>query len=80
MVLGGENQNLPVRSGLSWLKPLPPPSTNRRAFRMDDHTADPVGRPTRHEAYMRRALEVARSALGSQDVPVGAVIFGPSGE
>ena len=34
----------------------------------------------RHEAYMRRALEVARSGVvESADVPVGAVVFGPDG-
>src|SRR5262245_4710031 len=38
------------------------------------------GRLTRHEAYMRRALEAARTAADSNDVPVGAVVFGPSGE
>ena len=29
---------------------------------------------------MRRALQVAQLALGTGDVPVGAVLFGPSGE
>lgn len=29
---------------------------------------------------MRRALEVARDTVGSGDVPVGAVVFGPDGE
>ncbi len=29
---------------------------------------------------MRRAIEVARTAPDSGDVPVGAVVFGPSGE
>jgi tRNA(adenine34) deaminase len=37
-------------------------------------------RVRRHEAYMRRALEVARTAVGSGDVPVGAIVFGPDGE
>lgn len=39
-----------------------------------------AGRLLRHEAYMRRALEVARDTVGSGDVPVGAVVFGPDGE
>jgi tRNA(adenine34) deaminase len=38
------------------------------------------GRLVRHEAYLRRALEVARTAPLSGDVPVGAVVFGPDGE
>jgi tRNA(adenine34) deaminase len=38
------------------------------------------GRLMRHEAYMRRAIEVARTAVDSGDVPVGAVVFGPAGE
>jgi tRNA(adenine34) deaminase len=29
---------------------------------------------------MRRAIEIARAALAREDVPVGAVVFGPSGE
>jgi tRNA(adenine34) deaminase len=37
-------------------------------------------RLARHEAYMRRALEVARSGPADRlDVPVGAVVFGPDG-
>jgi tRNA(adenine34) deaminase len=37
-------------------------------------------RLARHEAYMRRALEVARSGPGDRlDVPVGAVVIGPDG-
>jgi tRNA(adenine34) deaminase len=40
-----------------------------------------LGRLARHEAYMRRALEVARTGAGEHlDVPVGAVVFGPDGE
>lgn len=39
-----------------------------------------MGRLVRHEAYMRRAIEVARADPGSVDVPVGAVVFGPAGE
>jgi tRNA(adenine34) deaminase len=31
------------------------------------------------EALIRRALEVARGALGTGDVPVGAVVVGPEG-
>lgn len=38
------------------------------------------GRLARHEAYMRRALAVARSAVATEDVPVGAVVFGPEGQ
>jgi tRNA(adenine34) deaminase len=34
----------------------------------------------RHDAWMRIALEQARSALPSDDVPVGAVVVAPSGE
>jgi tRNA(adenine34) deaminase len=34
-------------------------------------------RRTRHEGWMRRALEVAGSA--GADVPVGAVVYGPDG-
>jgi tRNA(adenine34) deaminase len=39
-----------------------------------------VGRLAKHEAYMRRALEIAGTALDSRDVPIGAAVFGPSGE
>ncbi len=39
-----------------------------------------AGRLARHDAWMRRALEVARGTSPSTDVPVGAVVFGPSGE
>ena len=39
-----------------------------------------VGRIAQHEAYMRRALEIAGTAADSRDVPIGAVVFGPSGE
>jgi tRNA(adenine34) deaminase len=39
-----------------------------------------MGRLARHEAYMRRALEIARTAADSRDVPIGAVVFGPSGD
>src|SRR5689334_20701555 len=39
----------------------------------------PVGRLGRHEMWMRRALDVAGTALESGDVPVGAVLFGPDG-
>jgi tRNA(adenine34) deaminase len=38
------------------------------------------GRIRRHETYMRRALEVARTTAGHGDVPVGAVVFGPDGQ
>ena len=38
------------------------------------------GRQARHEAYMRRALDVARAAVATEDVPVGAVVFGPDGQ
>src|SRR5688500_16157843 len=41
---------------------------------------DVAGRRARHEAYMRRALDVARLAVAADDVPVGAVLFGPYGE
>lgn len=34
----------------------------------------------RHDAWMRLALDQARLALDSDDVPVGAVVVGPSGE
>ncbi|MEN3304110.1 MAG: tRNA(adenine34) deaminase [Micromonosporaceae bacterium] len=33
----------------------------------------------RHDAWMGRAIEVARLAPGSADVPVGAVVYGPGG-
>jgi len=36
--------------------------------------------PDRHDAFMRRAIDVARGATATGDVPVGAVVFGPSGE
>jgi tRNA(adenine34) deaminase len=39
-----------------------------------------MSRLARHEAYMRRALEVARTAVETDDVPVGAVVIGPDGE
>jgi tRNA(adenine34) deaminase len=39
-------------------------------------TAD---RWARHEEWMRRALAVASSSSLSDDVPVGAVVFGPDG-
>jgi Cytosine/adenosine deaminases len=39
-----------------------------------------TSRLARHEAYMRRALEVARTGPTDHlDVPVGAVVFGPDG-
>ncbi|GGM64471.1 hypothetical protein GCM10011608_57350 [Micromonospora sonchi] len=50
--------------------------------------ADPTGtgRRQRHELWMRRALEVAvtgptrpDAAVGDDDVPVGAVLYGPDG-
>ena len=37
------------------------------------------GGSERHQAYVRRALQVAGSAADSADVPVGAVIYGPDG-
>ena len=40
----------------------------------------PVGRLSRHETWMRRALAVAGTALESGDVPVGAVLLGPDGK
>ncbi|WP_275092550.1 tRNA adenosine(34) deaminase TadA [Sinomonas gamaensis] len=36
--------------------------------------------PSPHEAWMRRALEEAKAALDTGDVPIGAVIAGPDGE
>jgi tRNA(adenine34) deaminase len=39
-----------------------------------------LGRRAQHEAFMRRALDVARSAGVGDDVPVGAAVFGPDGE
>src|SRR5215213_3529779 len=39
-----------------------------------------IARRTRHETWMRRALNVAASSPSSVDVPVGAVVYGPSGE
>jgi tRNA(adenine34) deaminase len=33
----------------------------------------------RHEAWMRRALDIARGTA-TEDVPVGAVVIGPTGE
>jgi tRNA(adenine34) deaminase len=44
-----------------------------------------AGRQARHEAYMRRAIEVAStvpvdvSGVARLDVPIGAAIFGPDG-
>jgi tRNA(adenine34) deaminase len=32
-----------------------------------------------HEAWMRRALQEARAALATGDVPIGAVVVGPDG-
>ena len=32
-----------------------------------------------HEAYMSRALELARQCISDGDVPVGCVIAGPDG-
>ena len=34
---------------------------------------------TSYDAAMRAALDEARAALGSDDVPVGAVVLGPDG-
>jgi tRNA(adenine34) deaminase len=34
---------------------------------------------TSYEPWMRRALEVGTQALGTADVPVGAVVYGPDG-
>ena len=39
----------------------------------------PAGR-TPHEDWMRRALAVAAGAVGTADVPVGAVVYGPDGQ
>jgi tRNA(adenine34) deaminase len=39
----------------------------------------PRAAPRRYDAAMRQAIEVARHAQGSDDVPVGAVVLGPSG-
>ncbi|WP_369597313.1 nucleoside deaminase [Micromonospora sp. NBS 11-29] len=44
----------------------------------------PVGRRQRHELWMRRALEVAvtgpdEASTDADDVPVGAVLYGPDG-
>jgi tRNA(adenine34) deaminase len=38
-----------------------------------------VSRADDHEAWMRRALAVARTRPGSGDVPVGAVVLDPGG-
>jgi tRNA(adenine34) deaminase len=38
-----------------------------------------VNRAADHEAWMRRALEVARTRPGSADVPVGALVLDPDG-
>ncbi len=54
----------------------------------DEGLADPgaVGRRQRHELWMRRALQVAATGPdgptpdeGADDVPVGAVLYGPDG-
>jgi len=39
-----------------------------------------VDDPEADEAWMRLALEEAQAALGHQDVPVGCVVVGPTGE
>ena len=39
-----------------------------------------AGPDTHHEAWMRLALEAARGALATGDVPIGAVVVGPGGE
>src|SRR5690606_8451425 len=58
--------------------PSPADSARRKgAHRLRGMVA---GRLARHEAWMRRALEVARTAPSTGDVPVGAVVYGPSGE
>ena len=44
---------------------------------MSSSGSDPVGG---YDAAMRQALAVARPALGWGDVPVGAVLLGPSGD
>jgi tRNA(adenine34) deaminase len=41
--------------------------------------ADRRGVNARHHAWMGRALQVARGAAATQDVPVGAVVYGPDG-
>jgi tRNA(adenine34) deaminase len=33
-----------------------------------------------HETWMRRALAVAAGSVGGDDVPVGAVVYGPEGQ
>jgi tRNA(adenine34) deaminase len=51
-------------------RPEPPPGSQRGRV-------DPAGR---WDGAMRLALDVAASAVDSADVPVGAVVLGPSGE
>ena len=38
------------------------------------------GRRARHELWMRRALAVAADVSGTADVPIGAVVYGPTGD
>ena len=44
-----------------------------------DADAGPLGQDRRHEAWMRLALEQAKAAEGTGDVPIGAVVIGPDG-
>jgi tRNA(adenine34) deaminase len=41
---------------------------------------DPLSQDALHEQWMRRALEEARAAELTGDVPIGAVVVGPGGE
>ena len=41
--------------------------------------AGPLGQDRRHEAWMRLALEQARAAEATGDVPIGAIVVGPDG-
>ncbi|GAB3509907.1 nucleoside deaminase [Amycolatopsis cihanbeyliensis] len=42
---------------------------------MEDSAGDPVG----DEAAVRAAIEAARAAIGTRDVPIGAVVLAPDG-
>lgn len=42
--------------------------------------ASPAGMQRNHAAWMELALQAARQALRTADVPIGAVVVGPDGE
>src|SRR6185369_17439357 len=57
-----------------------PPRRVSHPHRPTPPTVAPAAPAGRWDGAMRRALEVAADAVGSGDVPVGAVVLDPAGE